>query len=137
MPFHQENSWLREAIDSCCKELLEIDGELLLIADSTVASRELIDFVASKKMNITLETSPGKGIVDALNYGLSISEYEYIARMDSDDIMLTGRLQSQYRFLSNHPEISVVGGNIELISDTGESLRIIEYPSGTELLNLI
>ena len=135
MPFHKENSWLREAIDSCCKELLKIDGELLLIADSTVASRELIDFVASKKMNITVKTSPGKGIVDALNYGLSISEYEYIARMDSDDIMLTGRLQNQYLFLSNHPEISVVGGNIELISDTGESLGIIEYPSGTELLN--
>ncbi len=135
MPFHKENSWLYEAIDSCCTELKEINGELLLIADSIDTSPDLINYVASKKLDISIKKSPGYGIVDALNYGLSISKYEYIARMDSDDIMLSGRLQSQYQFLYNNPDFSVVGGNIELISDTGKSLRVIRYPSGSELIN--
>lgn len=37
--------------------------------------------------------------------------YEYVARMDADDISLTNRLEKQMDFLHSHPDIDVVGGN--------------------------
>lgn len=56
--------------------------------------------------------------------------FEYIARMDADDISKPERLEKQMAFLQDHPEIDVVGGSIEEIDENSESRnKTIVYPS--------
>lgn len=56
--------------------------------------------------------------------------YEYIARMDADDISMPERLERQMRFLSNRPDVDVVGGAIEEIDEMGRSVgKVVVYPS--------
>lgn len=55
--------------------------------------------------------------------------FEYIARMDADDISMNDRLEKQMDFLLQHPEIDVVGGSIEEIDEVGKSRnKTIVYP---------
>lgn len=53
------------------------------------------------------------GLATALNEGLFHCHYDIVARMDSDDISLPNRFQSQIDFLTNHPETSILGSAIE------------------------
>lgn len=55
--------------------------------------------------------------------------YEYIARMDADDISMTDRFEKQMAYLNAHPEIDVVGGAIDEIDEEGNRRgKVIEYP---------
>lgn len=49
------------------------------------------------------------GIAGALNAGIELSHYEWIARMDGDDISLPNRLERQINFISKYPEVKLVG----------------------------
>ena len=55
--------------------------------------------------------------------------YEYVARMDADDISMPDRLEKQMSFLQKYPEVDVVGGSIEEIDENGDNRnKIIVYP---------
>ena len=57
--------------------------------------------------------------------------YEYIARMDADDISVTDRLEKQMAYLKAHPEIDIVGGAINEIDEDGMNRgKTIIYPAG-------
>ncbi|WP_443703874.1 glycosyltransferase [Prevotellamassilia timonensis] len=73
-----------------------------------------------------------RGLAIVLNDLLDIcfkKGYEFIARMDADDISKAERLEKQMEYLQEHPEIDVVGGAIEEIDEKSESRgKIIVYP---------
>ena len=75
-----------------------------------------------------------RGLACVLNDLLDISfkgGYEYIARMDADDISETTRFEMQMAYLEAHTEIDVVGGAIIEIDEKGKSRgKTIVYPSG-------
>ena len=53
------------------------------------------------------------GLEKALAYGVKKCNYEYIARMDSDDFYVPDRLEKQVGYLNGHSELDVLGGYIE------------------------
>lgn len=55
-------------------------------------------------------------------------QYDYFARMDSDDQCLPERLEKQIRFLESHPGIDVLGGWIIDMDETGKELKRVRYP---------
>ena len=77
-----------------------------------------------------------RGLACVLNDLLDIcfkEEYEYIARMDADDISENTRFEKQIAFLEKHPEIDVVGGAIKEIDEEGKYRnKTIVYPEGPE-----
>lgn len=59
--------------------------------------------------------------------------FEYVARMDADDISLPERIEKQIAFLKKHPVVDVVGGAIEEIDENGNSRgKTIIYPETHE-----
>lgn len=73
-----------------------------------------------------------RGLAIVLNDLLDIcfkKGYEYIARMDADDISMPKRIEKQMAYLLQRPEIDVVGGAIEEIDENSESRgKTIIYP---------
>lgn len=77
-----------------------------------------------------------RGLACVLNDLLDVcfeKGYDYIARMDADDISENDRLEKQMTFLNTHPEIDVVGGAIDEIDENGNirNKRIV-YPETPE-----
>ena len=69
------------------------------------------------------------GTAKCANTGLELCKNEYIMKMDSDDICLENRAEKQMTYLSEHPEVSILGSYIqEFNSDTGENIAIRKPP---------
>lgn len=56
------------------------------------------------------------GLSDSLNVGISRSKYEWIARMDGDDIALPDRLEKQVKMIG--ADVAVIGGQVDYLSST-------------------
>ena len=90
-----------------------------------------------RQCRVSIEWFPeNRGLACVLNDLLDIcfkDGYEYIARMDADDISMPDRLEKQVAYLETHPEIDVVGGAIEEIDENGDSRnKTIIYPETPE-----
>ena len=63
------------------------------------------------------------GIPAALNAGLLASSFaKYVARIDSDDLMLPKRLEKQVEYLEKNPRVVIVGGQRMLLSENDKLL---------------
>ena len=57
------------------------------------------------------EQNNGLGMAHAL--AVSNAKYDYIAIMDADDISVPDRFEKQLAYIAKHPEVDVIGGQIE------------------------
>ena len=64
------------------------------------------------------------GIADALNFGAEKANSGIIARMDSDDLMRSTRLEEQLKYLKQKPEVDLVSSEVLQISDMAEGKSI-------------
>lgn len=73
-----------------------------------------------------------KGLAHSLNDLLYIvipKGYEFIARMDADDICMLDRFEKQINYLIKHQDIDCLGGAITVINQNGKSKKkTIAYP---------
>lgn len=117
MPVYNGAAFLREAIESVLRQTYA-DMEILVIDDgSTDGSAAIISSYADPR--IRFEQNDGnKGIIFTLNRGMRIARGAYVARMDADDICVSGRIERQVRFLDEHPDVAVVGGWIRVFGST-------------------
>ncbi|MRR37637.1 glycosyltransferase, partial [bacterium] len=68
------------------------------------------------------------GVVSAGNRGLEEARYEWVARLDADDIFLPGKIERQISFIRRNPDVKIVGTLAWFISAEGCRLGLV----GTE-----
>ena len=111
--------WFDTALHSIINQTI-IPNEIILVEDGPIP--ESIDYIIKKYQNICLEEKiqfvvikfpNNKGLGIALKEAINSCHNEIIARMDSDDISVSTRFEEQLQYVINHPEIDIVGGNIE------------------------
>lgn len=70
------------------------------------------------------------GLGEALSIGLEHCTYEWVARMDTDDIALADRFEKQFSYLEAYPDTDILGGWIcEFDSDADQCDRERRVPS--------
>ena len=95
---YNREKYLREAIDSILGQSLE-EFELIIIDDgSTDSSIQIIKSYSDLRIRL-LVNEQNRGQSYSRNWGIKESVGEYIAIMDSDDIMYPYRLEKQLNFL--------------------------------------
>lgn len=70
---------------------------------------------------------PARGLVPALNDGLSRVAAPLVARLDADDLMEPDRLARQVAFLAGHAGIDVVSSRVEFFGERGISANLRAY----------
>lgn len=105
--------------------------ELIVINDgSTDTTGKILRVMAKKDKRIKLVSyRKNLGASHASNLGLSQVKGKYIARMDSDDVAMPERLVKQVKFLQDHSDVIVVGGQCELIDREGNSIGMKIFPT--------
>ena len=115
MPYKNSATTLVECIDSIVAQEM-VQFELIAVNDgSTDDSLEILSSVHDDRFRL-VENS-GSGIVDALNFGISIANSQWIARMDADDIMSPDRLQKQWQYLQHNQHVKCVGSKVQLFPE--------------------
>ncbi|MDO4153986.1 MAG: glycosyltransferase family 2 protein [Clostridia bacterium] len=111
MPVYNVENYVETAVESVLCQSFS-DFELLLIDDcSPDKSGEICDSLAAKDARIRVVHLPQNGgLSHARNTGLDMAVGEYIAFMDSDDVIDTDTLQSGYTALQKNSADAVVFG---------------------------
>ena len=110
LPFYDAEATLKECVDSILGQQL-MDFEVVAVDDySKDRSVDLLESYQDQRIRIIRNKS--KGLVAALNFGMSECRSELIARMDADDIMRPQRLLKQAAHLNNNPGVGLVGSQV-------------------------
>ena len=126
MPVYNGEHFLNEAIKSILNQSLQ-DFEFLIINDGSTDNSEAI-IKTFDDPRIRYISKINEGLSKTLNYGVKIAKYEYVARMDCDDIATQDRLKIQLDFMIKNPKFVLVGGSAVEINEEGEYIgdRIAE-----------
>ena len=120
MPVYNRPEYVDEAIRSVIEQDFS-DFELLIVDDgSTDATPDVLRSWADRDERIVVVTSPAnEGMSRARNRGLQQARGEYVATLDSDDLMLPGRLAAESQVLDEHPEVVIVSCAFEIVDRDG------------------
>jgi glycosyltransferase involved in cell wall biosynthesis len=100
--------------------------EVIVVFDGAMPS-ESHPWMADPRVTIAA-TGKRSGSGNASNHAASLTQAEFIARMDADDLSLPGRLSQQLRYLSDNTDVVLLGTSGTTIDANGEVLA--PYPSG-------
>jgi glycosyltransferase involved in cell wall biosynthesis len=115
LPFHNAEKTLKAAVESILHQSFG-DVEILLIDNnSSDKSRFIAEEMLAAHPKIRLLTETKQGVSHAMNCGLKHARGRFIARMDADDIALPERLQKQWNFIQENPEIGLVGSEVVFV----------------------
>lgn len=128
--------YVRLAVESVLDQTYK-DFEFYIQYDGSIRPEvdEYLSGIADDRVKIQ-RRDENKGLAQSLNDLLSIVlplGYEYIARMDADDIALLDRFEKQIAYLENRKDIDCLGGAINEIDENGENRgKITKYPCSPE-----
>lgn len=121
IPFYNAEEYLSDAIKSILAQSYQY-WELMLVDDgSTDHSLEIAKQFALKDKRIrVISDGLNKKLPYRLNQIIDESKYDYIARMDADDLIHPDKLKIQLNFLENNKEFDLVSTGVISINNRNE-----------------
>lgn len=110
MPVYKTpEKYLREAIESILGQTFK-DFELLVLDDCPQDSRveAIVESYKDKRIKYS-RNEKNMGISPTRNKLIEMSQGEYLAVMDHDDVSVPERLEKQAAYLDSNPDVGVVG----------------------------
>lgn len=121
IPFYNAEKYLAGAIRSVFAQTYQ-EWELILIDDgSTDNSLKIAQSVDDPRVRV-ISDGINKKLAERLNEITNLANYDYIARMDADDLMSPMRLEIQFNILKDDPEVDVVSTGMFSISNYNKLL---------------
>lgn len=128
LPFFNSETTLDLSIKSVINQSNK-DWILLLINDgSTDSSNDIAEKYFNSNENI-IYINDGKnlGLINRLNQIIDLANTKYIARMDSDDIMMPDRIEKQLDIFERQPDTDVVSSSVYSINDNNDVIGVRDY----------
>ncbi len=118
--------FLKTALDSIINQTLQ-PNEIILIADGPIPESLHKVIEDTKKIFPALKPfylDKNGGLGEALRIAVINAKYDYLARMDSDDISLPDRFEKQMKCFEEDASLSLVGGMITEFVDAPSNIVV-------------
>lgn len=121
--YNERESYLEESIDSILKQTY-VDFEFIIINDNP--SRNLNRIILERYENLderikVIHNKKNVGLAQSLNKGIEAAIYDYIVRMDADDISASDRLEKQLTHMFQN-KIDFLFSEYDVIDENGKLL---------------
>lgn len=131
---YNDEKYIKLAINSVLCQTYD-NFEFIIVNDgSTDDTQKIIE--SFKDSRIKLFNKENTGLIDSLNFGISKTQGEYIARMDGDDICLKDRFQIQLDYMESHPSVDICGSNAIVIDSNNQKCGKIQMPLNDEEIKM-
>jgi glycosyltransferase involved in cell wall biosynthesis len=104
------------------------DVELVVVEDPGTGGVSVGAAACAGLVVTHVRNAVGAGLAAARNQGIALARADLVAILDGDDECLPDRLERQVGFLDAHPEVAVVGSQIEVVDAGGTRLGYRVYP---------
>ena len=129
IPFFNAESTLLDAVRSVFAQTHQ-DWELLLVDDgSTDNSLALARSIDDPRVTVYSD-GRNKRLAARLNEIVRLAKFDFIARMDADDLMSRDRFELQLRHLAQKSEIDLVSAGVFSLSDAFQATGMRCMPTG-------
>lgn len=126
MPAYNCGKYISSSILSILNQTFR-EFEFLIIDDgSTDNTEEIVN--SFKDSRIIYKKTENKGTSAALNSGLSMASYDWVARIDADDLNVLARLEKQVKFIGSNPQYDVVSSWSVYFRDPARILFLLKEP---------
>jgi len=128
MPNYNCEKYIWEAIESILNQTFT-DFEFVIVDDgSTDNSWNIIqEYTKKDERIVAVRNEENLKICKTLNKWIQLAKWEYIARMDSDDISTLNRFKKQVAFLDQNKNVWIVGGTMEIMDLDGTVFNKRKY----------
>lgn len=110
--------YLEAAVESVLQQTFA-DFEFIIVNDgSTDGTAAYLESLEDARVRVIHQENQGLG--QPLNKWLHQCQGAYIMRLDADDVCHPRRMEKQYAFLEAHPEVMLVGCQLQFFSDKGK-----------------
>lgn len=119
----EQSDFMQQCLESLCQQTLPAN-EIVIVFDGKLPCKfeqTILSFQAALPLKI-IRLPENIGLAKALNEGIQHCSNEWIFRMDSDDIALSQRFEWQCHYIEQHPQISLLGGQISEFSGSLEQI---------------
>ena len=118
--------YLKECFESLKNQTLPATEIVVLFDGAVTAELEAIVTEYEAILPIKAVKFPqNRGLGKTLNDGLNYCSHEWVFRMDTDDICVPERFEKQVKFIQQHPDVIMLGGQI---AEFGENINdIVAY----------
>lgn len=132
MTTYNSSEFVREAIESTLNQTYR-DFEFIIVDDGSTddTCKIVLEYIAQDKRIRLIQAEHG-GIAKAANRGIEAARYEWIARMDSDDVMMPDRLEKQVTAAQANPHVILWSGHAIQINRKGKHIGLIEMGPTTD-----
>lgn len=123
---------VQECLDSIFEQTLQ-NFDIFIQSDGVINQEleQYLDMLTQENSVYSFhKRQENRGLAYSLNElieRVSLQDYDYIFRMDADDIMMPYRIEHQLNFLKSHPDIDVLGGWIEEFNTDTHERQCIQY----------
>ena len=114
---HDNDDYFEQALKSITVDQTLKPSQIVLVVDGPVNKEKKVIIDRFSKIDefeldvLMLPVNVGQG--KALNAGLERCKYDYVARMDSDDISMPDRFEKQIKYLKMHPDVDVMSSFVK------------------------
>ena len=118
----EKPKYLRKSLDSVFSQTV-VPSEVVLVEDGPLTEDlySVIDEYTKLYPNLrVVRSEKNLGLGKALNLGLNSCKYDYVARMDTDDICFPNRFEKQIQYMIDHPEVDMVGSWTQEFTETND-----------------
>ncbi len=120
LPTFNRAALLGEAVESALTQTYS-HLEVIVVDDgSTDKTADLLAELAANDARVRPVTQTNGGVSSARNHALSLADGDYIAYLDSDDIWLPWKVESQLNVLQACPEVGMVWTDMDAIGPSGD-----------------
>ena len=117
MSVYNGGDYLAEAVESVLNQTYQ-HYEFIIVNDgSKDGTADYLDGLSDERVKVIHQENQGLG--KPLNKWMQTCAGKYVMRLDADDICHETRMEKQVAFLETHPEVILVGSQIQMFSEKG------------------
>lgn len=137
MGLHRLDHLVYPAIDSILNQS-NVELEFIIVANGKDFSqiKDALQKHYANESRIRIYTTPVGQLSHALNIALAHAKYDYVARMDGDDVSHPNRLCKQMEYLLLN-KLDMVGSAVCLINEDGVNIGSRSYPAANKINKLM
>jgi glycosyltransferase involved in cell wall biosynthesis len=111
IPAYNAEEYLQESLDSLYDQISPVDFEIIVVNDgSTDRTLQILEAQGDK---IRVFSHANSGVCKTRNLGFKAAKGNYITCLDADDLYEPDKLDKQYRYLKDHPNLDMVFCKVE------------------------
>ena len=127
--------FLKECLESLKNQTLPAT-EIVMVYDGAITPEleAVVNEYTTKLPMKIIQLPKNVGMGNAFNEGLKNCSYEWVFRMDTDDICLPHRFEKQVNFIKQNPSVVLLGSHIAEFNNINDIVSYRKIPIGNQAI---